>query len=407
MPRYRYTAYTPKGDILNGELEAQSNTDALSVLNQKGLHPYITEKLDGVGEVKNRSYLWALRNKITVQDYANFSRELATLVQAELPLDESLRLMAGHKGNKKLAKLTSTLLTHVVAGTPLSTALQEHADNAPLMMESMIRAGEARGDLGTALSDLASFLEARIDTQSKISSALTYPIILTVTAIFTIAIIISVLVPTLLPLFEDTGAVVPPALAAGNWLSVQITEHWLAISLALLIIVLAGWKILRIEAVRRLGDRLALKLPLIGSLVTKHNLFMFARMLGTLLRNGVPLIQALQVSASVVPNRNISSLIQAAVQPVQEGQRLAEVLTQSKSIPETAISFIAIGEESSRLDDMLLHMAKLYEKETSQQLERVMTMLTPAITVMIGIVVGGLILSVMQAILGVNDLALQ
>ena len=407
MPIFRYTAYTVSGEIREGSLEASSTTEALDLLHKRGLLPSSAKEVDASNRTNQFWGFSSLFGSLNGSDFADLTRELATLVQAELPLDESLRLMATQAGSAKLRALTSKLLDCVISGAALSEGFLRHAPDAPPVIASLLRAGESRGNLGATLSDLALFLEMRAETRSKVSAALTYPIILTLTAMVAMAIIMSVLVPALLPLFEDTGAPIPMALAIGNKLALLIADYWPIMTLGLVALSVITWWIFQTEKVLLAKDRLALWLPLIGSLIQKNSIFMFARTLGTLLKNGVPLIQALEDSAAVIPNRAIAKAVAEAIAPVQEGERLAKVLAQSKVVPSTALRFVAIGEESSRLDAMLLHMAALYEKDTSRQLDRIMTLFTPAITVIIGIAVGGLILSVMQAVLSVNDLALQ
>jgi general secretion pathway protein F len=324
-----------------------------------------------------------------------------------LPLDDALKLLAAQSQQSDVKDMTGRVLQGVIAGRSLSEALREHAPEAPNYLSSLIKAGEARGALAATLTELAKFIQIRVDTQTKLRAALTYPVILAVTAVIAITVILTVLVPALLPLFSQAGAEPPTGLRIAHAFSVWLTSNWIVLLLCLCALAIGGKLLVRFQAVKAFGDRAILALPLIGPLSAKTSVAVLARTLGTLLRNGVALIPALQIAATAVPNRSIAAAVLSAAADVNEGKRLAKALERTGQIQPLALRFIAIGEETSKLDDMLLHLAEIFEAETQQQTDQLMVMMVPVMTIVIGISVGGLIMTVMDAILAANDMALR
>jgi general secretion pathway protein F len=407
MPAFRYQAYSSAGQLETGTIEAASISEAVKLLNERALLPFSTEAV-GESERRRRSWRTAFaRQRLSLEDYADMARELSVLLNAGLPLDQALRLLAEQASGIQTKGLVRKLLESVTAGMALSAALEQHAPLAPSYVFNLIRAGEARGSLATTLADLASFLQKRADIQARVRSALTYPMVLGITALGAVTVIITFLVPALLPFFSETGVEPPLAFAIAQTTGALISRFWpVLLFAALLGALLASW-LLRREDARLFLDRLVLRLPVIGDVVAKTNTAALARTLGTLLRNGVALVPALSMTAAVVPSRPFAHALKASADGVREGRRLGVTIGGFPDLPMLLVRFIAIGEEASKLDEMLLHLADISDVQAERQIERLMTLLTPTLTILIGVVVGGLILSVMQAILGVNQLAFQ
>lgn len=406
MTRYRYEAYGKSAAIEVGDIEAASVADALKRLNEQGLIPIKAEPTSVPSAAPKGTSFFSPR-RLTLKDYAEFTNELAVLLRAELPLDQALRLLVTTAGQPHTKALTEQLLQSVVAGQPLSAAMRENAPAAPIYVSSLIRAGEARGALAPTLTDLARFIQVRVEIQEKLRSAFTYPMILAVTALAAIGVILTVLVPALLPLFGKTGAPLPMGLSVASAISVWLKAYWQVLIIGICGLILVAKVLAHREAIQILKDRITLRLPLIGPLIRKTSVAIFARTLGTLLRNGVALMPALQIAATAVPNRSIQAVVTRAAADVNEGKRLAKALERSGEFPPLALRFVAIGEDASKLDEMLLHLAEISEKDAHKQTDHLMVMLVPIMTVAIGITVGALILSVMDAILAANEVALR
>src|SRR5262249_7232795 len=210
MPRFRYSAFTAAGLVERGEIDCSTRADSLSVLSARGLVPFESLEAEGPPTAGQRASLRGRSRRLQLKIYADLTRELSVLLAADIPLDASLRLLLQQTANKRLAALGERLLAPVTAGQPLSRAIADADPEAPAVLASLLRAGEARGALAPTLVDLAAFFESRIEMQGKIRSALTYPIILCITALGAVAVIIGVLVPAVMPLFTQSGA--PPPL---------------------------------------------------------------------------------------------------------------------------------------------------------------------------------------------------
>jgi general secretion pathway protein F len=407
MPNFAYAAYTPAGEHVEGVVEADTAARAADLLHQRGILAYRTVEVSAQAGRTARSFHKRKPSVLSLQDFADFSRQLSTLLGAELPLDQCLKLVSSQAGRTRVGAFADRLATSVISGKSLSATIETEAPEAPSFMAPLIRAGEARGTLTPCLVDLARILERRVEIRSRLRSALVYPAILMVVALLTVVLVVSVLVPTLMPLFRDTGATPPLALELADGVSRFLTEQWhIALTGAAAFAGLAMWTWRR-PAVRTLIDRGLARLPGLGVLLARSNVAMIARTLGTLLRNGVPLVSALALTTSVATNQRFGRALAATTEAVRGGSRLAAALEGTGVFPELAIRFVTIGEEASRLDDLLLHLADVADQENHRQIEAMLTLLTPLITLVVGVMIGGLILSVMQAVLSVNEVALQ
>jgi general secretion pathway protein F len=404
MPTFRYAAYTPSGRIERGEIASATRADALTALSTRGLVPFesteaVSAKPTHVSPLSSR--------RLGLNLYTDLTRELSVLVSADIPLDASLRLLVHQTANRRLRELAESLLAGVTAGHPLSSALAGADPNAPPLLINLVRSGEARGALAPTLTDLAGFFQTRMDLEGKIRSALVYPAVLCVTALGAIAVIITMLVPALMPIFADSGSPPPLILRLAHDLGQTVEAHGLAMALGAVALAVSLRTLVRRPVVRMQIDRIALRLPGLGGFLRQASTALFARTLGTLLHNGVSLLPALEITASVVPSRTVGHAIAKAAEQVKEGRRLAEALARTGTFSDLALRFVAIGEEASRLDRMLLHLAEISDKGTQSSIDRAMTLVSPVLTIAIGGLIGGIFVSVMQAVLSVNQLVFQ
>jgi general secretion pathway protein F len=407
MPRFRYSAFTPAGLIERGEIDCLSRADSLNILSARGLVPFESAEAEGPLVSGRRASALGRSGRSRLKIYADLTRELAVLLAADIPLDASLRLLVQQTASRRLGALAERLLTAVTAGQPLSAAIANADPDAPAVLASLLRAGEARGGLAPTLADLAAFFENRIEMQGKIRSALTYPVILCITALGAITIIIGALVPAVMPIFADSGTPPPLVLSLADQLGQAITQRGYLIGIGIIAVALAVSALLRLPGVRAAIDRMALALPAIGPLMLQGSTALFARTLGTLLRNGVSLLPALEISASVVPSPTVRAAIIEAAERVKEGRRLADALARTGRFSDFALRFVAVGEEASKLDGMLLHLADLTARETQRSIDRAMTLVSPLLTIGIGALIGGLFVFIVQALLSFNALVLQ
>ena len=404
---YRYTGYTRAGAITEGRLQAISLEEAIEMLWERGLTPLETRE-DGA---RASERWWRLEllspRKPSRRDVASFTREFATLAQSDIPLDDALRIVSEQSGTTRMQPVIASLLEAVLDGAHLSDAMARHPEAFQDDYVNMARVGEASGNMARVFGELADLLERRLDLAGRLTSALVYPCVLIVMALASIIVVMGVLVPNLAPMFADSGRSMPTMVA----LIVRMRETWpLIVTVALVMGMGAfgmGATMLRSNHMRRAADRILLGLPLAGTLSGEQNFARFSRTLGSLLRTGVPMLPALASARSAVRNRHIGSSLEASLETVRDGQSLGRALLGRPGIPRVALRMIMVGEETGKLDEMLLRTAFVLEQQSQRRIERLMTLLTPALTIAIAGLVGGLMLTVMNAILSVNELALQ
>jgi general secretion pathway protein F len=408
MPRFSYTAYDDRGVRAAGVIEAETRDAAVEALFRQGRYP-----LDLVEGGRIPTPRWWEREILLSsgslgRGMALLTRELATLVKADLPVDEALRI--AHVQPLMPARVRQTIarvLGRVLEGASLSEAFQAEGRAFPAYYVHVVRAGEAAGTLGPTLDELAGFLERSAEFRARVGLALLYPAMLVVAAAAAVAVIMTVLIPTIAPLFTDAG--VEPPLIIGFLLGLQgaLASHWLlalsamtATALGLLVVSRsAGWRLWR--------DRQLLRLPLVAGLVENGQTAIMTRTLATLLRNGVPMLQALQIAGDVLSNRAMAAALRECAGEVKEGATLSGAMGRAGLFPELALRLAAVGEQTGQLDAMLDRVGGIYELALQRQLGRLTNLLTPVLTLAMGVLVGGLLLSVMGAIASVNELALR
>jgi general secretion pathway protein F len=272
---------------------------------------------------------------------------------------------------------------------------------------SMVRAGEAGGNLAEVLRQLAAFLERSVETRARIRSALVYPCVLVLMALGALVLIATVLLPTLVPIFRDAGAEPPYLIQRMLEAQAMVAEHWIVlcvIAAAAVVGLVALWQY---PQARIAGHRLVLRLPVLGDLVTLGETAKLARTLASLLGSGVPMLTALRIVGNVAGNAVFTAALAEASEEVKEGRMLSQALHESGVFPGLMLRLIAVGEETGRLEPMLRHVEKIFETQVHRRLEQLLTLLTPALTIVMGLIVGGLIMSVMSAILSINELAIK
>jgi general secretion pathway protein F len=272
---------------------------------------------------------------------------------------------------------------------------------------SMVRAGETSGNLSEVLSQLASSLERSVETRARIRSALVYPLVLVVMAIGALVLIATVLLPTIVPIFRDAGAQPPFIIQRAINAQAAVSEHWIAFALILASAIVGLVALSQNAQVRTAWHRLLLRIPLLGGLVTMAETAKIARTLSSLISSGVPMLSALRITGGIAGNAAFAASLTETAEEVREGRMLSQALRKGDVFPSLVLRLIAIGEQTGRLAPMLRHVEKIYESQVQRRVDQMLTLLTPALTIVIGVMVGGLIMSVMSAILSINELAFK
>ncbi|MGY3449866.1 type II secretion system F family protein [Bradyrhizobium sp. USDA 4353] len=404
MPRFLYRAYGTDGSFAEGTIEAASAAAANAALWAQGLSPFQMRAADSDGtKWWNREI--TLGGGSDRGDLLAFTREFSTLCVADIPMDDALRIVQAQASAPRLRTLVEALLADVLNGRPLSDAMQGQPRVFPADYVAVVRAGETGGRPAQVLVELAELLERRAEIRARVQSALIYPSMLIVLSLATLAIIVGGVIPSMAPIFIQSGKPVPLTIQ----IMLALKAHWLEIviaSLAVVALLGAALAFAMADAGRRQRlDRLALRLPLLGGFLLQQDTARFARTLGTMLMAGVPLIAAARSASEVVGNRHLRAGMDQAIEAVQQGTALHRALRNFVVLPAVALQMIAVGEEAGKLDRMLLRVAEMLEKQLQTNVDRFMAALTPAMTVGIAVIIGALIMPVMNAVLSINDLA--
>jgi general secretion pathway protein F len=368
----------------------------------------VTLAADAVAEsglVKLLSAPVQLGSGASRKDVQLLTRELAVLLKAGVTLEEAIGLLQSVTGNKALKSALAAIAADLREGASLAAALAKHRTLFDEHYCSLVRAGEQSGQLEDTLEELARFLERSQAIRDSITSALIYPLILAVLVVMTLVLVVAVVLPEFQPLFDDLGGALPLPTRIAMGLGTFIQTWWWAL------ILLAAGGIAAFLAARQRPesrakiDRFWLRLPMVGALLRKIETARFTRTLGALLRGGLPLPRALALAVDGIENAALAGDLKDIVPAVREGGGLTNALSRSDALPDLALRLIRIGEQSGRLDAMLAETAGLYEQDVKTALERLMAALVPALTIGMGLIIAGLIASVLLGVMSINQLA--
>ena len=406
MSLYRYQAAAASGELVSGEMEALDQDSVIERLHALGYVPIEARKAHAGLASLLRPRRGARRGGARARDLVFLTQQLGMLIQAGLSLDRALEIAETVVESKREREGTRAVLDLVRGGSSLADAMAAQNGLFPAYYIGMVRAGEASGALDATLRHLAELLERSDAAREQVKSALIYPALVLATGIGSIAILFEFVIPRFRPLFEGAGADLPLVTQLVLGLSDVVQNYgWLVLAVAVLLVLLARRR-LASEQGRRQWDRRLLRLPLFGSLVVKTEISRFGRTLGTLLRNGVSPLTALLITQESVGNSALRDALAVVVESVKEGRGLAEPLAQTGLVPTLAVNLTRVGEETARLDEMLLKIADIYEQETKRGVDRLLALLVPAVTIGLGVIVALVIGSILTAILSVYDLAL-
>ncbi len=408
MPDFSYKAAQANGQTTTGLISAESREHAIRLLRGQGLTPLdlneATEAATLAHEQRARRKGWGSKNRITHDDLLAMTNELAVMYRAGLPLDRALRVMKDMAPKPVIADLVEDLLNAVKGGKALSQALLPYHSVFGDFYINMVKSGEAGGSMEEVLNRLAEHLDRMKTLRDSVVSALVYPAILVLVALIAVVFLLLVVVPKFEPMFKGLGAGLPiPTqiiLAAGHLLRNQ----WWLIALVSVSLIFLGRTWLASPAGQRWKDKRMLTLPILGQIMTKFEITRFSRSLGTLLGSGVPIVTAIKIASETIGNRFLRQAMETVNPEIKRGGRLAEALVQTKLFTPLALNMVRLGEETGRLDGMLLELARIYDSEVQSSIKRGLTLLEPILIVGLGIGIGGIIASLLLGIISVNSL---
>jgi general secretion pathway protein F len=396
MALFRYKALSGTGETLDGQMEAASAEEVIVRLQDQGHLPVEAKRADaGGGEGLGTLFK---RKEFSNEQVLQFTQQLATLLGAGQPLDRALGILLELPENPEARRTIERIRESVRGGAPLSTALELQHGIFSRLYVNLVRAGEAGGSLQESLRRLADYLERSAALRGRVVNALIYPAILMVLVVGSVIFLLTTVVPQFQALFDSMNAELPWYSAAVLQTSLFLRAWWwLLLPAVLALVAWVVWALNR-PAARRALDVRMLKLRFVGDLVAKLDTARLARTLGTLVRNGVPLLTAMNISRPVLSNRVLADAVEAAAEEVKTGSGLGYALGRQKVFPRLAVQMIQVGEESGELDNMLLKVADTFDQETGNALDRLLAALVPMLTLLMTAIIGAIMLSVLLPI---------
>jgi general secretion pathway protein F len=405
VANFRYKALTQTGAVIRGNVEAQSAAVVVQQLRGQGHFP-ISAAPANANSVAERFLSLLSARKPSLSLIGTATSELAALLNAGLELDRALSILCRLSDIGTLKAPLERVRNSVRDGMALADALARE-EVFPQFYVSMIRSGEYAGTLAPTMQKLADYLARTAEVRDAVTSALVYPAIVATTAAVSVSIIVFFVLPEFKPLFEQAGATIPLPARIVMGLSDFVRATWWIFALLIAGAFFGAREWLSKPANGLRLDAALLGLPLFGRLLQAQGTERFSRTLGMLLSNGVPLPNALVLTKDVMQNRVMADAVAEAAASLREGESLAHLLAQSKRFPDVTVDLVRIGEETGKLPEMLLKQAELEEHRLRHTIDRLVALIVPALTIVMGIVVAGLIASMLIAILSVNDLAMQ
>jgi general secretion pathway protein F len=404
VPTFRYVAIDAAGRLQRGVSEAVNEAALVQALRRDGLSPVRAEPDRGESLI-GRIDLTITRRGFRRQDVANFTRELAIMLAAGQDLDRALRFLTEMAPNTRLRGSLEALRNAVRDGSPLAAAMGKQPKSFSRLYVGLVRAGEAGGTLAATLERLALVLERERGLASSIRSAMIYPTLLFIAMVGSVSFLLTSVLPEFVPLFAQNGAKLPAStqfmIDSGHILS----AYGLYLLVALGVAGLAAGQALKRPTLRMFVDRQMLRLPILGTLAKEILAARFCRTFGTLMLNGVPLIAALTIVRDVIGNTAAVAAMDVVSASAKGGAGLAAPLSASRLFPARMIYLLRLGEETAQLGQLCLRAAEIHEEETRLSLQRIVALLVPAITIVMGAAVAGIVSSLILAMLSLNSLA--
>jgi len=403
MPVFTYRAADRRGQTIDGVMEA---ADARAVVDRLRKEAYFPIKVAAQGE---RAPLFSLArgSRIRHRELLALTQMLATLFEAGLPLDRALSILEELAPSPRVRTIVTDLLRSVRGGASLSEALAKHHPRPfSRLYINMVRAGEKGGVLEVSLRRLAEFLEARAAFNEAVVSALAYPMVITTVGAAAIVFLMTFVIPRFATIFDDLGQAIPLPTQILLSVSAGLQSYWW-IGATLALAAVLAWRIWTGTPQGRASwDQLVLRLPLAGPLALKVETARFARTLGTMLKSGVPVLGAMAVVGDMMSNQSVGGGVARVAEGVKRGTTIAAGMREHTAFPALAVHMVRVGEETGRLEEMLLKVADTFESDVRTELKRVLGLLEPAIILAMGVLVAFIVVAMLLAIFSINEIPL-
>jgi general secretion pathway protein F len=402
MPEYLYKATNLTGQIVEGSMDGKDEETIIQGLHQMGYIPIRILSIEEKGE--GFHFPSIIRRGVGVKDLLTFTQELSTLLTAGMPLDRSLNILGSLTENERLKETVRDVLKRIEEGNSLAEALGAYPRIFPKLYINMVKAGESGGFLETILSRLSRYLQSIKETREYLVSVMIYPLILTIVSGISVTILVTFVIPRFARIFSDMGQAIPLPTQIMLSISQFVKNYWWT-GLGIIVLIYLGLKIYKQNEERNWRwDRFKLRWIAFGDLIKKVEVARFSRTLGTLLQSGVSILPALNLVKEISQNRAISKSIGHVHDRLREGKAISKSLEETEVFPPLAIHMIGVGEETGRLDEMLIKVAETYEENVQNTLKRFISLLEPLIILIMGAVVGFIVISLLLAIFSINEI---
>ncbi len=389
MPHFRYTAKDSKGNSLKGVLEAATRQEAVAALHKQGV------LIISLGEVKAKQAgrsAGHFAKKVKMDELVIFSRQLATMVDAGIPLVGALDILGQQIETKSFKNVVQGIRERVEAGESLSDAMSKHRTIFSELFVNMVKAGEASGMLDEILEKVAEYLEKTSALQRKVQSALIYPAVVTSMAIGITLVLLIKVIPVFKDIYSGFGAALPRPTQILIFVSDALGKYFLVTTIVLVLVFIALGRYLRTERGRFMFDSFLLSVPVFGVLFKKVAVSKFTRTLSTLVKSGVPILTSLEIVSRTSGNKAVEAALEVVRKNVREGERIADPLAKSKIFPPMVVRMVAVGEQAGQLEKMLTKIADFYETQVDAAVSGLTSLIEPLIILFLGIVIGTIVI---------------
>ncbi len=402
MPVYEYIAINTASKRIKGVLDADTAQAARQKLREMDLMPVKVGETTKTSRPARDVTFSEFVSRPKPADIALFTRQLAVLLRAGMPLIDALAAVLDQIESRGLIKIVYQTKETISEGAAFSTALDQHKRYFPRLYVNMVRAGESSGALEIVLFRLADFMDKQLALRRRVSSSMMYPMLMTVVGFGVLFFLMTYIIPTITKIFSQLNRALPAPTVALINISAFLRSYWWAMAALLVLAILLISQYRRTERGGAAWDRLKLAVPVFGKLNRKMAVARFARTLGTLTQSGVTLMDSLEIVKSIVDNRIISRAIDEAQESVRKGEDLASSLKRSNVFPPVVIHMIALGERSGQLEDMLISVAETFDDEVDTTLAGIISLLEPAMILVMAVVVGFIVLAMLLPIFDMN-----
>lgn len=400
---FSYKAKTQTGEITEGTVESPDENIAVNILHNKG---YVVLSLVPIKKDLFRADVGQLISRPNIKDIVVFTRQLSTLVDADMPISESLRTLANQTEKPALGKIISEISGAVEAGSSLSAALSSYPKLFSTFYIKLVQSGEISGKLHESLSYLAEHLERSRGINSKIKGALAYPAFVIFTLVIVTFIMVTYVLPQLLSIFEEAGvADLPFTTRALMVITKFVNKYLYYLLVGFFGLVYFAWSYMKTPAGRDWLDNAKIKIPSLGMVIRNLYLARISESLSTLIKAGIPILDAIRITSDLIGNANYKKIMLASEENVRGGGTMSEILVKHKEIPPLFSSMVAIGEKTGKLDFMLAHLAKFYKSESDTAIESISQLIEPILVLVLGFGVAVLVSSILLPIYNLVGIA--